>query len=324
MNARILTTATLFTAFTGVLTARAADFQLLSMVMPDAKVVVGVNVDSAKASPFGLYVLTQMQSNNTDLQQLIALTGFDPTRDVHEVLAATTSTTGTKTPNGLVLARGNFDIDKITKVATEKGATVETYNKATLIEDPQKMVGIAFIDSTLVAAGDIANLKAAIDRPGMGQSLPSAVLTQVGQWSGNQDAWIVTTVPLAALAPAAQPAAGANTNPMANPMAGVMQQIQQMSGGVKFGNSVVGTAAIQADTAANATQLANTLQFFVNLIQMQSQKDAQLASLAQGFTVNATGTTVNVGITLPEAQFQQLLQMEKKATGVSPHGVTKK
>jgi len=186
------------------------------------------------------------------------------------------------------------------------------------------MVGIAFINSTLVAAGDIANLKAAIDRPSTGQSLPSAVLTQVGQWSGNQDAWIVTTVPLAALAPAAQPAAGANTNPMANPMAGVMQQIQQMSGGVKFGNSVVGTAAIQADTAANATQLANTLQFFVNLIQMQSQKDAQLASLAQGFTVNAQGTTVNVGITLPEAQFQQLLQMEKKATGVSPHGVMKK
>jgi hypothetical protein len=58
------------------------------MVMPDAKVLAGVNVDSAKASPFGMYVLTQMQSNNTDLQQLIALTGFDPTRDVDEVLVA--------------------------------------------------------------------------------------------------------------------------------------------------------------------------------------------------------------------------------------------
>lgn len=328
MNARILTTATLFTAFTGVLTARAADSQLLSMVMPDAKVVAGVNVDSAKASPFGLYVLTQMQSNNTDLQQLITLTGFDPTRDVHEVLAATTSTTGSKNPTGLVLARGNFDIEKITAAATAKGATVETYNGATLVEDPQKMVGIAFVNSTLVAAGDIANLKAAIDRPSTGQTLPSAVLTQVGQWSGNQDAWIVTTVPLAALAPSPTPApgtaGGANTNPMANPMAGVMQQIQQMSGGVKFGSNVVGTAAILADNAADATQLANTLQFFVNLIQMQSQKDAQLASLAQGFKVAAAGTTVNVTVTLPEAQFQQLLQMEKKATGVSPHGAMKR
>ncbi len=325
MNARILTTTTIFTAFAGVLTASAADSQLLSMVMPDAKVLAGVNVDSAKGSPFGLYMLTQMQSNSTELQQLIALTGFDPTRDVHEVLAATSATPGGKTPTGLVLARGNFDIAKISAAATAKGATIETYNGATVVEDPQKMAGIAFLNSTLVVAGDIANVKAAIDRPSTGMALPSAVSAQVSQWSGNEDAWIVTTVPLGALMPSntTAGAGGAGSNPMGNPMAGVMQQIQQMSGGVKFGNSVVGTAAIQADNAADATQLAATMQFLVNLIQMQSsQKDAQMASLAQGFSVNAQGTTVNVTITLPEAQFQQLFQMEKKASGVSPqvHG----
>jgi hypothetical protein len=326
MNARILTTATIFTAFAGVLTASAADSQLLSMVMPDAKVLAGVNVDSAKGSPFGLYMLTQMQSNSTELQQLIALTGFDPTRDVHEVLAATSATPGGKTPTGLVLARGNFDIAMISAAATAKGATIETYNGATIVEDPKQMAGIAFLNSTLVVAGDIANVKAAIDRPSTGQALPGAVSAQVSQWSGNEDAWIVTTVPLGALMPsntAAGATGAAGSNPMGNPMAGVMQQIQQMSGGVKFGNSVVGTAAIQADNAADATQLAATMQFLVNLIQMQSsQKSAQMASLAQGFSVNAQGTTVNVTITLPEAQFQQLFQMEKKAGGASPqvHG----
>src|SRR5450755_2331130 len=102
MNARMVTTATLFTAFAGMLTAQAADSQLLSLVMPDAKLVAGVNVDQAKASPFGLYVLTQMQSSNSGMQQLVALTGFDPTRDVHEVLAATNGTPGEKQPSGLV------------------------------------------------------------------------------------------------------------------------------------------------------------------------------------------------------------------------------
>jgi len=324
MNARILTTTTIFTAFAGVFTASAADSQLLSMVMPDAKVLAGVNVDSAKGSPFGLYMLTQMQSNNTDLNQLIALTGFDPTRDVHEVLAATSATPGGKTPTGLVLARGNFDIAMITAAATAKGAVTETYNGATIVEDPQKMAGIAFVNSTLVVAGDIGNVKAAIDRPSTGQALPTAVTSQVSQWSGNEDAWIVTTVPLGALMPSHDAAGAAGSNPMGNPMAGVMQQIQQMSGGVKFGNSVVGTAAIQADNAADATQLAATMQFLVNLIQMQSQKDPQMASLAQAFSVAAQGTTVNVKMTLPEAQFQQLFQMEKKAAGVSPHGGIKK
>jgi hypothetical protein len=323
MNARTLTTATLFTAFAGVFTVSAADSQLLSLVMPDAKVLVGVNVDSAKASPFGLYVLTQMQTNNTQLQQLIALTGFDPTRDVHELLAATTTTAGAKTASGLALARGNFDTAMITSAAQAKGAVTEVYNSATIIEDPKKEVGIAFLNSTIVIAGDIANVKATIDRPGTGQSLPSAVLNQVSQWSGTEDAWIITTVPLSALAPAGA-ASAASGNPMGNPMAGVLQQILQMSGGVKFGNSVVGTAAIQADNAADATQLANTMQFLVNLMQMQSQKDAKLTSLAQGFSVNAQGTTVNVTITLPEAQFQQLFQMEQKASGATPHVGIKK
>jgi hypothetical protein len=325
MNARTLTTATLFTAFAGALTAPAADSQLLSMVMPDAKVVAGVNVDSAKASPFGLYVLTQMQSNNTGLQQLIALTGFDPTRDVHELLAATDATPGSKTPTGLVLARGNFDPATITALATSKGAATEVYSGVTIIEDPKQMAGIAFFNSTLVIAGDVANVKAAIDRPGTGQTLPSAVLTQVGQWSGAQaqaqaeDAWVITTVPLGSLLPSAA-ASGATTGTApASPLAGVLQQVQQMAAGVKFGSSVVGTAAIQSDNAADATQLANTLQFLVNLAQMQSQSNSQLTSLAQGFSVSAQGTTVNVTVTLPEAQFQQLFQMEKKAAAATPH-----
>lgn len=323
MNARTLTTATtatLFTAFAGVFTASAADPQLLSMAMPDAKVLAGVNVDSAKASPFGMYVLAQMQTSNTDLQQLITLTGFDPTRDVDEVLVATPSTKGGKA-SGLVLARGTFNPAMATLAAT-KGAVTEIYNGITVIESPDKQAGIAFISSTYVAAGDIASVQAAIDRVGSTPSLPAAVLAQVSQWSGSEDAWVVTTVPLSALAPSAttstagSPAGTSAGNPI---VAGVMQQVQQIAGGVKFGASVVGTAAIQADNAADATQLANTVQFMVNLMQMQSQKDPKLSGLAQAVSVNAQGATVNVTLTLPEAQFQQLFQMERKAAVGTPN-----
>jgi hypothetical protein len=326
MNARTLTTATLFTAFAGILTARAADSQLLSLVMPDARVLAGVNVDSAKGSPFGMYLLTQVQSNSTALQQLITLTGFDPTRDVNEVLAASDATPGSKTPAGLVLARGTFNAAAITAAATAKGAVTEVYNNVTIIEDPKQMAGIAFLSPTLVVGGDVASVKGAIDRPGTGQSLPSAVLTQVNQWSGNQDAWIVTTVPLSGLMPTGA-ASGTSSGTATSPMAGVMQQIQQIAGGVKFGNSVMGTAAITADNAADATQLANTVQFLVNLAQMQSQSqtNSQMANLAQAVQVSAQGTIVNISVTLPAAQFQQLFQMEKKAAAsATPHVGVKK
>ena len=89
MKARLLTTATLLGVLSGVLPAKAADSTLLNLVMPDAKVLAGVNVDQAKTTPMGLYVLAQIQAqNNAQLQELITLTGFDPTRDVHEVLVA--------------------------------------------------------------------------------------------------------------------------------------------------------------------------------------------------------------------------------------------
>src|SRR5690349_13946973 len=93
MNARILTTASLAVVFAGVLPARAADPQLVALLMPDAKVVGGINVDQAKATPFGQYVLTEMQQATQDkkLQEFIATTGFDPSRDVHELLMASNS-----------------------------------------------------------------------------------------------------------------------------------------------------------------------------------------------------------------------------------------
>ena len=46
MNARILISATLVTVFAGVLPAKAADPELLYLVMPDVGVLAGVNVES--------------------------------------------------------------------------------------------------------------------------------------------------------------------------------------------------------------------------------------------------------------------------------------
>ncbi len=53
-------------------------------------------------------------------------------------------------------------------------------------------------------AGDIATVKGAIDRLKSPQPLPAAVTVKVNQWSNSQDAWGITTVPPASLAPPAQ------------------------------------------------------------------------------------------------------------------------
>src|SRR5580765_6764314 len=127
MKAQILTTAltsaTLLTMYSGVLSA--ADPQLLNLVMPDAKVLAGVNVEQAKGTQFGQYVLNQLQTEDKHMQELVALTGFDPRRDDRELLVASDGVPEGKT--GLALAKGNFDVAKITAAATLHGVTGEVY-----------------------------------------------------------------------------------------------------------------------------------------------------------------------------------------------------
>src|SRR5206468_11838895 len=200
--------------------APAADAQLLNLVMPDAKVLAGINVEQAKGTQFGEYVLHQMQSQEADMRQLIALTGFAPARDVRELLVATTGGAGSHT--GLALASGNFDAARITAAATGHGAVIEEYNGVNILKDPKKTAGMAFLDATTVVAGDIPSVKGAIDRQKTAQSLPAAVMVKVNQWSTAQDAWAISLVPPTSLAPAK----AINNSKEPNPMAATFQNVQ--------------------------------------------------------------------------------------------------
>ena len=66
MKASIFAAAPLTIVFAGLLPA--ADPQLLNLVMPDAKMLADVNVDQAKASPFGQFVLAQIQAQSQQQQ----------------------------------------------------------------------------------------------------------------------------------------------------------------------------------------------------------------------------------------------------------------
>ena len=308
MKAQILATATLFAVFSGVLPA--ADPRLLNLVMPDATVLAGVNVDQAKASPFGQYVLTTLlQSQAQQLQQIATLTGFDPRQDLHEMLFASTGAPGNKA--GLALALGAFDLAKIAAAAQSAGAGVETYGGVAIVEDPQHQNGFAFLDSTLVVAGDLANVKAAIDRRAGGPTIPAALAAQVNRLSSTQDAWAISTVPPATLKPpaAVTPAAGAG-------LQNALQKIVSASGGVKFGSVVVVTGQAQAATPQDASSLGGVLQLFVSMAQLQAAQNPEAAALAQSLAVTTEGSTVKITLSLPEAQIQQLLKHQAAAHGV--------
>jgi hypothetical protein len=279
--------------------------------MPDATVLAGVNVDQAKATPFGQYVLTTLlQTQDQKLQQLATLTGFDPRRDVNELLLASTSAPGNKT--GLALARGAFDPAKIGAAAQLAGAGAETYSGVSIIEDSQHQNGFAFLDSTVVVVGDLANVKAAIDRRAGGPTISAALAAQVNQLSAAEDAWAISTVPPATLKPpagAALPGSGVNVQ-------NALQKIQSASAGVKFGSVVVVTGQAQAATPQDASQLGDVLKLFVNMAQMQASQHPEAAALAQSLVVTTQGSTVKITLSLPEDQIQQLVKPQAAARKV--------
>jgi hypothetical protein len=327
MNARILTSAAVAALFCGMLPASAADPQMLNLVMPDAKVVAGVNVQQAMATPFGQYVLSLIAPQDQQIQNLATLIGFDPRRDVSELLVAST---GAPAHAGLALARGSFDPAKIAAAATLAGAKSEVYGGVTILEQQPKlpadappvavpMVGLAFLDSSLVVAGDLANVKAAIDRQHAAAILPANLLTQVNQWSLSQDAWVVDIAPLASLTPPA----GAPKLP-GGAQATAFQTIQQAAGGVKFGTIVVVTAQAQADTAENATAMAGVLQLLANLAQAQAAQNPGAAALLKSLTVTAQGNTLKIAMSLPQDQLQQVIKPKGTTLQVAPRRAQKK
>jgi hypothetical protein len=300
MKARILIIAVLVTGFAGVLPA--VDQTLLGMVMPDAKVLAGVNVVSAVNSPFGQYILAQMAPKEQEFQTMATMTGFDPRKDLVELLAATNGVPGSN--SGVVLAKGTFLVSAITTAATSHGATVEQYNGATIVTDPNSKTpaGIAFLGSSIAVAGPLDQVKAAVDRQSKAAVIDQNLKDQASALSGTQDAWFVSLIG----PPPLQLPTGKGGTPVTPIPTNALQQIVGGSAGVKFGANVVVTAQATADNATDATNIAGMLQFLQNMAKMQADKNPQAAELANALTVSATGNTINATFTISQDQIQKL------------------
>jgi hypothetical protein len=255
-------------------------------------------------------VLSQIQSQGLHLGQISAQTGFDPTRDLRELLLASDGAPQT----GLVLARGVFDAQRIQSAGLAGGSIMESYKGIFVLEDPKRTHAVAFLGATLAVAGDLASVKGAIDRQSLAAPLPASVIVQVDQWSGAHDAWALTTVPPSKLKPSAAPVA---PNPA---FQNAFQSIQQAAGGMKFGAQVVLTGQAKTDTEQNATALANVLEFLTSLPQMQTPPPkARVGSLLQSLAVTSRGNLVNVSLSVAETELEQIMKSRRATTPNSEH-----
>jgi hypothetical protein len=285
---------------------------LLNLVMPDATVVSGMNVDQSIASPFGQYILAQMQFNDSEFLKFMTATGFDPRKDLHEIVASTPATASTTVHTALILGRGVFQPAMIIGSATAQGGTITNYRGFNLIGPPPgqsgEMVALAFLDGSTAAMGDLASVKGAVDRKIAGATFTGPLAQTAVQISASNTAWFCTNTPLSDFMSTRQ---SGNLGPVAQ--SGLIQSVQQASGGVQFGSTAI-TVSADAVTASpqNAQSLVDVLKFFVSMIAGNANAPAGVTSIASSAQFGVNGSTAHISLVLPEAQVEQLLMPQPK------------
>jgi hypothetical protein len=281
----------------------AIDPSLLNLVMPDARILSGIQVAPSLQSSFGKFVLSQMHTDDTELRKFIDETGFDPRRDLTEILIATPGTAGTT--GVLLVGKGVFNIGRITTAAKSHGGRVVQYRGVDLILGGATSTGgIAFLDANTAAMGEEAILKAAIDRRLSGApALSGNLVTKARDVASKNHAWFVTLTPLSEFLNGRVADQGLNDAMQGN----LLQAVTQASGGVQFNSANVvlhGEAVMRSDKDALALQ--DVLKFLAGVVQMNRDKDPKAASLLDNTKFATEGNILRMTMTLPEDMMEKL------------------
>lgn len=295
--------------------AFSADSALLNLVMPEARMVAGIDVERARNSYLGKKLLEQMDTKDSDFGKFVAMTGFDPRRDLREVIMATPDANTKNSP--LILVRGVFDQSRINgflKVAgvatSENLGGIDFYTKANSKED----MGFALIDSSLALAGSKDMVRAALKRrAGAGSAMTAGTYAKVQSLSRANDIWMVTSIPVAELSNAVP---GGAPGPAAGMMGGdAFKGIEQAAMGVRFGGETMDlTAETISKTEKDATGIADIVRFLSTMVQMNRDKPEvkAFATALDAMKLTTDARTTTLMISLPIAEMDKMFNNTTK------------
>jgi hypothetical protein len=285
----------------------AADSALLNLVPADAKVVGGIQVDRAIASRIGQHMLAQMKEDDADFRKFVTTGGFDPRRDLREVLMA--STAGPDKGHGLVLARGVFDAARLITLARSTGAKIEKYQGLDVIAGSGVESGwVVFPDSTTAIGGDPQMVRNALDRRRGGPPMDARLAAKVSELGNRYDLWMVSTLPVS------QFAGKMPDKQVSGAMKGdMLQGIEQTSGGIRLGPTVevAGEAVTRSDKDASA--MVDVVKFLAGMVQLNRDKPdaAKFASLLDTLELKSEANVMKFHLSIPEADIEKMLSAPK-------------
>ena len=309
-----MTFRTVLLGFLAAGTCLAADPALLNLIMRDPKVVAGIDVQRAKNSPFGQKIVSSIREDDSDFQKLLSATGFDPRRDLREVVVS--SDLGNTHDRTLIVASGAFDTTRIARYIQSEGGTSTSYRGFDLwqgkrSEEHNQNGSIAFLTGTTALVGNDELVREAIDRH-LGQTqtaLNPDISTKVQEWSARNDAWFVSNTTLTPPA-GRQGAPGSSMIPQMVPV----ESIQKAYAGVRFGSNVEISGETIMRSEQDATALADVIRFVVSMVRLNQDKPGMedLSKIVDTVQVSTTGISTRFSMALPEDAIQKMMNSKPK------------
>ncbi len=290
---------------TGFGLVSAADPALIKMIPPDATFVAGFHADQIKSSRFGQYLLDQMKEEEAKLAKFISATGFDPRRDLTEVVFA--SADSERRGKVLMLVKGRFDAQRIRSFAQSEGANKIVYQGVDILTGgkPESHGWLALLDAATAVAGDIDYVKGAIDRGRQSAAaLDPKTANRITELGTRYDAWMLT-------AGAGRLASGLRHKQIEGMRGAMLEGMQSVVGGVRFGANIELMAEAEMRTEKDASALVDVVKFLSSMVELNRDKDAKAAEAAELLSrldLKATGNQLRMTLTVPEDALERMVK----------------
>jgi hypothetical protein len=282
---------TLF-VFTSVALAQPhIDNVLERMVPPGSTSLVGAHMDQVKQTE--IYKRMVASQSLVSVDQFARETGFDPRRDVRELLFATT-------PKGSVmLARGTFHLNSSTLNNVQKIRHGQYELRV------QGENGFCILDSTLAAAGEIPVLEAALDEWTSGaHTAAQPLLARTASMDPQSQLWGVSIGAANFLAD--HPPAANSGLDLSKILRGLQDTWFQADFRAGVRSAVHGTTLTEKD----AVNLRDTVRGMVGLGRLNvPENQSELLKVWDGIAVDQQGRSIAIRADIAQDLIDKMVQM---------------
>jgi hypothetical protein len=265
------------------------DPALAALAPADSIWLAGVRMAEIRSTP--LYQKMVAQQRVTELDDFARRTGFDPRKDVQELLAASDGA------DTVVLARGAF------RISPPAGVRKSVYKGATIYSQPEG--AFAILDASTAAAGPERAVRKALDQKQAGGAGAKALLDRARALPAAGQIWFVSngwgSLP---------ERLGAGQSPYFSNASKILRAIETGSATVDLRSGVAARAEGLCRSEEDAKTLGDALRGLVGMGRLSvPENQPDLLRLFDGLKVDQQQRTLVVNIRIPQDLVDRLSQL---------------